>query len=213
MHEALQKAAQAIVNFDSDECIKAVTQCLASGISAWDVVHEGLSVGMKEVGRLFEKGDYFLAELVMAGDVMKDVMQILEDKFDKSQRGRRGKVILATIKGDVHDLGKNIVGMMLSAAGFEVIDLGTDVDADTIVGSVKRTGAGGIGLTMLLTTAVGSMKEVAEALIEAGIREKVKVAIGGASTNEKLAKDLGFDAYGDSAAKAIDIFEKLLGVS
>jgi len=213
MHEALQKAAQAIIDFNSDACIEAVNQCLEKGISAWEVVNEGLSVGMKEVGQLFEKGEYFLAELVMAGDVMKDVMKILEDKFDKNQKGQKGKVILATIKGDVHDLGKNIVGMMLSAAGFDVIDLGTDVDADAIVDSVKKTGAGGIGLTMLLTTAVGSMKEVADALIESGLRDKVKIAIGGASTTEKLAKDLGFDAYGDSAAKAVGIFEKLLEVS
>jgi len=213
MHEALQKAAKAIVDFNSDACIEAVNQCLDSGISAWEVVSEGLSIGMKEVGQFFENGEYFLAELVMAGDVMKDVMKVLEDKFDKCTKGQKGKVILATIKGDVHDLGKNIVGMMLSASGFDVIDLGTDVDAETIVDSVKKTGARGIGLTMLLTTAVGSMKEVTDALIEAGLRDKVKIAIGGASTSEKLAKDLGFDAYGDSAAKAVDIFEKLFEIS
>jgi corrinoid protein of di/trimethylamine methyltransferase len=213
MHEGLQKVAKAIVDFDSYACIEAVNQCLENGMSAWEIVNEGLSIGMKEVGQLFEKGEYFLTELVMAGDVMKDVMRGLEDKFDTSSRGRKGKVILATIKGDVHDLGKNIVGMMLSASGFDVIDLGTDVDADTIVKSVKQTGAEGIGLTMLLTTAVGSMQEVADALTEANLRDRVKIAIGGASTSERLAEELGFDAYGDSAAKAVSIFEKLLGVS
>jgi len=169
--------------------------------------------GVKEVGNLFENGEYFLGELVMAGNIMKDVMELLEDKFDKAVKGLKGKVILATVKGDIHDLGRKIVGMMLNASGFEVIDLGSDVDAETITKSVKETGAKAMGLNMLLTTAIESMNEVNDSLNEAGLRNNVKIAIGGASTNQKVADDLGFDAYGENAAKAVRIFEELLGVS
>ncbi len=212
MNETLMNVMKAVVDLDSDASLAAVQNCLEEGVPAWNIVNEGLNPGMKEVGDLFEKGEYFLGDLVMAGNVVKDVMEVLEDRFDKAGAKQKGKIILATIKGDVHDLGKNIVGMMLDASGFDIIDLGTDVDADRIVEAVKKTGAGGIGLTMLLTTGIAALKEVGDALREAGLRDKVKVAIGGASTNQKLADDMGFEAYGENAAKAVRIFEDLLVV-
>ncbi len=210
MDESLQNITTTLVDLDMDACLDTIRNSLDAGIAAWDIVETGLGTGMKEIGELFEQGEYFLGDLVMAGNIMNDAMELLEDKFDKGKQGQKGKVILATIKGDMHDLGKNIVGIMLKASGFDVIDLGVDVDADRILKSLKETKAGGIGLTMLLTTGIEAMKEVRDGLVKAGLRDSVKVAIGGASTNQKLAEQLGFDAYGENAVEAIRIFEGLL---
>ena len=213
MKEAMMAISKAVVDINFDVCLEKVKECLANGASAVEIIEEGLSPGMRMVGELFEKGEYFLGELVMAGDLMDEAMESLGDKFEVTGRGKKGKVILATVEGDIHEIGKNIVGMMLSASGFEVIDLGIDVKAEKIVESVKKTNAKGIGLTMLLTTAIGSANEVVEALKEAGLRDKIKIAIGGACTNDQLAKDLGMDAYGSNAVQAVRIFDNLLGVS
>ena len=213
MKEAMMAISKAVVDINFDACLEKVKECLANGASAVEIIEEGLSPGMTMVGEMFEKGEYFLGELVMAGDLMDEAMESLGDKFEVTGRGKKGKVILATVEGDIHEIGKNIVGMMLSASGFEVIDLGIDVKAEKIVESVKKTNAKGLGLTMLLTTAIGSANEVVEALKEAGLRDKIKIAIGGACTNDQLAKDLGMDAYGSNAVQAVRIFDNLLGVS
>ncbi|MBW1846695.1 MAG: cobalamin-dependent protein [Deltaproteobacteria bacterium] len=213
MKEAMMAIRKAVVDINFDTCLEKVKECLENGASAVEIIEEGLSPGMTMVGELFEKGEYFLGELVMAGDLMDEAMESLEGKFEVTERGKKGKVILATVEGDIHEIGKNIVGMMLSASGFEVIDLGIDVKAEKIVESVKKTNAKGLGLTMLLTTAIGSANEVVEALKEAGLRDKIKIAIGGACTNDQLAKDLGMDAYGSNAVQAVRIFDNLLGVS
>ncbi|MCP4750384.1 MAG: cobalamin-binding protein [Proteobacteria bacterium] len=213
MKESLQKVITTLVDLDYDACFEAISQSLEAGASAWEIVNDGLGVGMKEIGDLFEKGEYFLGDLVMAGNIMTDATELLKDKLGEDRQTTKGTVILATVKGDMHDLGKNIVGMMLKASGFEIVDLGVDVDADKILKSVKETKAGAIGLTMLLTTSIAAMQEIGTALKEAGLRDQVKVAIGGASTNQKLADQLGFDAYGENAAQAVGIFENLLGVS
>ncbi|MBW1642405.1 MAG: cobalamin-dependent protein [Deltaproteobacteria bacterium] len=213
MKEAMMAIRKAVVDINFDTCLEKVKECLENGASAVEIIEEGLSPGMTMVGELFEKGEYFLGELVMAGDLMDEAMESLEGKFEVTERGKKGKVILATVEGDIHEIGKNIVGMMLSASGFEVIDLGIDVKAEKIVESVKKTNAKGLGLTMLLTTAIGSANEVVAALKEAGLRDKIKIAIGGACTNDQLAKDLGMDAYGSNAVQAVRIFDNLLGVS
>jgi 5-methyltetrahydrofolate--homocysteine methyltransferase len=213
MKEGMMAISKAVVDINFDGCLEKVKECLENGASTVEIIEEGLSPGMRMVGELFEKGEYFLGELVMAGDLMDEAMELLEDKIEVTDRGKKGKVILATVEGDIHEIGKNIVGMMLSASGFEVIDLGIDVKAEKIVESVKKTNAKGLGLTMLLTTAIGGAHDVVEALKEAGLRDKVKIAIGGACTNEQLAKDLGMDAYGANAVQAVRIFDDLLGVS
>jgi corrinoid protein of di/trimethylamine methyltransferase len=213
MKEAMKEISKAVVDINFDACHEKVKACLANGASAVEIIEEGLSPGMTMVGDLFEKGEYFLGELVMAGDLMAEAMEFLEGKFDVTGREKKGKVILATVEGDIHEIGKNIVGMMLSASGFEVIDLGIDVKAKKIVESVMKTNAKGLGLTMLLTTAIGSANEVVEALKEAGLRDKIKIAIGGACTNDQLAKDLGMDAYGSNAVQAVRIFNDFFGVS
>ncbi|MBN1635623.1 MAG: cobalamin-dependent protein, partial [Deltaproteobacteria bacterium] len=173
-------------------------------------IRDGVSQAMVVVGDKFSSGEYFLADLVMSGEVVEEAMLLLQDKLDAADIYNRGKVILATVKGDLHDLGKSIVSMMLSASGFEVIDLGVDVSEEKIVQAVKDSGAQVVGLTMLLTTAAGSVKDVVDAFIEAGMRDKVRIAIGGASANQRLAEESGADAYGEDAVKAVAIFDRFL---
>jgi 5-methyltetrahydrofolate--homocysteine methyltransferase len=209
----VNQVKESLLALDSDRCMEAVRSCLADGISPWDIISEGLGKGMREVGDLFEQGEFFLGDLVMAGHVMKEVMAVLEDRFDRGRRETRGKIILATVKGDIHELGKNIVGIMLSGAGYEIIDLGIDVGEDRIVKAVNETGARAIGLTMLLTTAAPSVEGVVDALSKAGLRDRVKIAIGGASANDRLARDLKLDAYGENAVRAVRIFDEFYGVA
>jgi corrinoid protein of di/trimethylamine methyltransferase len=213
MNEAMKEISQAVADINFDVCLEKVKECVENGVSSVEIIEEGLSPGMTMVGELFEKGEYFLGELVMAGDLMAEAMESLGGKFEATERGKKGKVILATVEGDIHEIGKNIVGMMLSASGFEVIDLGIDVKAEKIVEAVKKTHAKALGLTMLLTTAIDSASDAVEALKEAGLRDKVKIAIGGACTHDRLAKDLGVDAYGANAVQAVRIFNDFLGVA
>jgi len=212
MKEALLDVQKAIVDLNYEDIQTVVRKCLDEGIPAWEIIKEGIGGGMKQVGDRFESGEFFLAELIMSGEVVKEAMPILENKVDTAKIQNKGKVILATVKGDIHYIGKNIVAMMLSAAGFEVIDLGADVHEEKIVQAVKDSGAVCIGLSVLLTTTIGGIKDVVDALSEAGLRDKVKIAIGGACTYEKLAEEMGVDAYGSDAVQAVKIFEGLLEV-
>ena len=162
---------------------------------------------MTQVGEQFEIGEYYLADLVLSGEMMKEGMALLEDKFDHTQLGKKGTVILATAKGDIHDIGKNIVGTMLTAAGFKTIDLGVDCHENEIIEAVTSSGADMIALSVLLTTMVGAIKDLVEALTEAGLRQNTRVAIGGACCSVQLAEEMQVDAYGEDAVKAVRIFE------
>ena len=213
MKDTMSDIRQAVADINFDVCLEKVKECMANGVSATEIIEEGLSPGMTMVGDLFEKGEYFLGELVLAGDLMSEATTLLEDTFEITGRAKKGKVILATVEGDIHEIGKNIVGMMLSASGFEVIDLGIDVKAEKIVEAVMKTNAKGLGLTMLLTTAIDSAKKSVEALTEAGLRDTIKIAIGGACTNDHVADALKVDAYGSNAVQAVRIFDDFLSAS
>lgn len=210
MKESILAVQKAVIDLDIDGITGVIQRCLDDGISSGEIVQDGISKGLTAVGVRFEEGEYFLADLVMSGEVVKEGMLLLEGKIDPDKTAKKGKVILATVKGDIHEIGKSIVGMMLSASGFEVIDLGVDVSPDKIVETVKQTGAPLIGLSTLLTTMVGSIKDTVDAITEAGLREKVKIAIGGACTSEQLADEMGADAYGATAVQAVKIFENML---
>ncbi len=210
MSEQLNAVKKAVSELDIDGITEHVRRCLEAGTEPWRIIREGMSAGMMEVGERFQAGDYFLADLIMAGEVMKEGMTLLKDKISAGESPDKGTVVVATVKGDIHDIGKNIVGMMLSAAGFRVIDLGVDVHEDKIVQAVKETGARGVGLSSLLTTMIESIKETVEALTRAGLRDKVKIAIGGACTSERLAQEMGVDACGADAVQAVKIFQELL---
>ena len=210
MGKSVLKVKEAIYDLDIDNIQDVVKECLDEGIEPWSIIKDGMGEGMAVVGDRFEKGEYYLADLILAGEVMKEGMKILEDKIDRAESGGKGTVILAAVKGDIHDIGKNIVGVMLSASDFKVIDLGVDVPEDKIVEAIKDTGAPALGLSVLLTTMIGGIKDTVDALKEAGLRDKVKIAIGGACTSEKLAKEMGVDAFGEDAVKSVKIFENLI---
>lgn len=207
MSETLLKVVKAVENMDIDGVAAIVEQCLAEGVSPMSIIQDGIAPGLAKVGELFESGEYFLADLVMAGEVVNEAMPILKARMDPNESGRKGKVILATVKGDIHEIGKNIVGMLLGANGFEVIDLGVDVDADKIIKTARETGACLIGLSVLLSTMVTNINQVVQGLRNAGV--KAKVAIGGACTSQKLCDEMGADAYGENAVQAVRIFNEL----
>jgi len=208
MKESVLNVKNTLYELDMDGIENAVQKCLDDGVQAWEIVNDGMSEGMKAVGKKFESGDYFLADLVLSGAIMKMGMELLGDRFNEDEKGMKGTVILATAKGDIHDIGKNIVATLVSAAGFQVKDLGVDVHEDRIVEAVRETGAKFIGFSVLLTTMVGGIKDLVNAFKEAGLRDKVKIVIGGACCSQGLADEMGVDAFGEDAVQAVRIFEE-----
>lgn len=206
MNESILAVRKAIDELDLDAIGRLVSACMNEGIAPEEVIQEGISKGLEIVGRKFEEGEYFLADLIMAGEVVKEAMPILKARMKPGDAGGKGKVILATVAGDIHEIGKNIVGMILSANGFEVIDLGVDVPAARIVDTARSTGARFIGLSALLTTMVGSIREVVDAAGSSGLRDSIKIVIGGACTSQDLCVEMGADAYGETAIDALRIF-------
>jgi len=210
MEEAIGRVLQAVADLDIDGVATCVRDALQAGAEPRAVLNDGLSAGMQIVGERFEAGDYYLTELVLAGEVMKEGLVPLEPLLGATNVHGKGTVVLATVKGDIHEIGKNLVGTMLRAAGFQVVDLGVDVPAARVVEAVRERRAGVVALSVLLTPMVGQLQAVVEALSEAGLRSQVKVVIGGACTTPRLAEELGCDAYGPDAVAAVHICEGLL---
>jgi trimethylamine corrinoid protein len=206
----------AINEFDPDKVIEASTQALEANIPITDIIQKGIALGLQEIGHKFETGELFLTHLVAAAGAAKaalDSVLIPEMKKHPDEVSLGTKVILATVKGDMHDIGKNIVGAMLFAAGFNVIDLGKDVPTEFIVSKVKEEKAPLLGLSALLSTTMPVIEEVIQALEEAGIRDEVKVIVGGAPITEEWAIKIGADGYGDSAPHAVEVAKSVLGIN
>jgi corrinoid protein of di/trimethylamine methyltransferase len=207
MSASLDNVIAAIDQINDEGIVGLVQKCLDEGLKPIEIIEGGLSKGMDLVGAKFESGEYFLADLIMAGEIVTTATEMLKKKMDPGQTGKKGKVVLATVQGDIHDIGKKIVGMLLESSGYEVIDLGMDVPAAAIVESVKKNDARLVGLSVLLTTMVKGIREVVEQLTTAGLRDRVRVAIGGACCTPQLADEMGADAYGESAVAAVGIFD------
>jgi len=207
MSASLDNVIAAVDQMNDEGIIALVQKCLDEGLKPIEIVEGGLSKGMDLVGAKFESGEYFLADLIMAGEIVTKATEMLKTKMDPGQTGRKGRVVLATVQGDIHDIGKKIVGMMLESSGYEVIDLGMDVPAPAIVEAVRKNDAKLVGLSVLLTTMVKGIREVVEQLASAGLRDAVRVAIGGACCTPQLADEMGADAYGESAVAAVGIFD------
>jgi len=190
----------------------ATKAALAEGTAAATLLYEAMIPAMAEVGRLFEANEYYVPEMLIAARAMKAGLAIIRPELVKEKVKPKGKVALGTVKGDLHDIGKNLVSIMVEGAGFEVIDLGVDVSPQQFVNAVKEKGADVIGLSALLTTTMPSMKSTIEAVQEAGLRKKVKIIIGGAPVTQKYADEIGADGYGRDAAAAANLVKKLLGV-
>ena len=205
-----EKLTELIIELEVDDIADAVKEALEmDGKDPFDVLN-ALTKGMDEVGRRYEEKEYYLTELVLAGETMKEAFVILQPALaaaDKSES--KVKVIIATVKGDNHDIGKNILGSLLLSSGFEVIDLGMDIDEKIIVDKVKETGAKVVALSSLLTMTVEQIKVVHEALQAAGLRDKVKLIVGGAPLNMELAKKLGADDFADDAVDGVKHIKEL----
>jgi methylmalonyl-CoA mutase cobalamin-binding domain/chain len=210
MGEQLDKVGTAVRELELENIEQLVTDSLEGGEDPKEIL-DSMCSGMGEVGGLFEQGEYFLADLVLAGEVMKEGLKVLEPHLEAGSTGKKGTVVLFTVKGDVHDIGKNLVATMLSTAGFEVVDLGVDVPEDRVVQAVRDSSAKAVGMSVLLTSMVGSIGDVVRALEAEGIRDRVKIAIGGACTTQDLADKMGVDALGRDAVEAVRIFEQLCG--
>ena len=200
------KIADVIADLGLEEIGALVQEALNSGEDAHAIL-KAMSTGMITVGELYEKGEYYLAELVLAGEVMKEGLEILQPHLKTDSVRKKGTIVLCTVKGDTHDIGKNLVGNMLSSCGFHVIDLGVDVDEQQIVKALKDHNAKALALSVLLTTMVDSIADIVAALSSAGLRDKVKIAIGGACTTPELAARMGVDAMGRDPVEAVKIFE------
>ena len=210
MGEYLEKVDKAISDLELEGIEQLVSEALDAGEDPQAVL-DAMCAGMGSVGELFDQGEYFLADLVLAGEVMKEGLKVLEPHLEGESLGQKGTVVLFTVKGDVHDIGKNLVGTMLSTSGFNVVDLGVDVPKEKVVDAVRENSAQAIGMSVLLTSMVDSISDVVSALSAAGLRDGVKIAIGGACTTQELADKMGVDALGRDAVEAVRIFESLCG--
>ena len=207
-----EKLTELIIELEVDDIEEAVKNALDEGKDPFDVLN-ALTKGMDEVGRRYEEKEYYLTELVLAGETMKEAFKVLQPALAAADRSEsKVKIIIATVKGDNHDIGKNILGSLLLSSGFEIIDLGMDVDDKVIVDKVKETGATIVALSSLLTMTVESIKTVHEALIAEGIRDTVKLVVGGAPLNMELAKKLGADDFADDAVDGVKRIKKLAGL-
>ena len=207
-----EKLTELIIELEVDDIEAAVKEALeVDGKDPFDVMN-ALTKGMDEVGRRYEEKEYYLTELVLAGETMKEAFKVLQPALAASDQSQdKTKIILATVKGDNHDIGKNILGSLLLSNGFELIDLGMDVDENIIVEKVKETGADFVALSSLLTMTVEQIRAVHEALIAAELRDSVKLIVGGAPLNMELAKKLGADLYADDAVQGVKVIKEAAG--
>ncbi|MCX6031961.1 MAG: corrinoid protein [Chloroflexi bacterium] len=189
-----------------------VKAALAAGAPAETVLKDGLIAAMAEVGRLFEENEYFVPEMLVSARAMKAGLAYLKPHLAEGSATPAGKVVVGTVKGDLHDIGKNLVAMMLEGSGFQVIDLGTDVTPEKFVNAVKEHKPQVIGMSALLTTTMPSMSGTVKALTEAGLRGQVKVMIGGAPVTDAFARQIGADGYSPDASSAVRLARSLVGV-
>jgi 5-methyltetrahydrofolate--homocysteine methyltransferase len=184
---------------------------LDSGLEAQEILNDGLMVGMNYVGDEFKAGNMFVPEVLRSAKAMKTAMAVIEPLLKEGEAEATGRVLLGTVKGDLHDIGKNLVGMMCEGAGFEVQDLGTDVEPEQFIEAIKDFEPNILGMSALLTTTMRAMGDTIKALEEAGLRDEVKVMIGGAPVTRQFADEIGADGYAANAASATDLAKEFVG--
>jgi 5-methyltetrahydrofolate--homocysteine methyltransferase len=208
MDDKVRQIFQGIVDGQQDVVVSGVDAALEAGVPARTILDEGMLAAMAEVGRLFEEGECYVPEMLISARAMKTGLAKLQPHLIQTNVQAAGTVALGTVKGDLHDMGKNLVGMMLEGAGFKVKDLGVDVSPETFVAAADEVDV--IGLSALLTTTMGSMKSTLEALDAAGKRPKVKVIVGGAPVTDDFARSIGADGYAADASKAVALTKSLI---
>jgi len=212
--ELLSRLKEAVVNGDPDEVSKLCRKVIEVGIDPLEAIEKALVVAIRELGDKWIRGEAFIADLVAAADAMKVGLSILKNEIVK--RGKRvkyiGRVVIGTVEGDIHDIGKTIVATLWETAGFEVIDLGVDVSPQKFVEAIKQYNPDIVGMSALMTTTMIKQKETIEAIKAAGLRDKVKIVIGGAPTTEEWAREIGADGWAPDAISSVELVKKLLGV-
>jgi trimethylamine corrinoid protein len=212
-NELFPKMSEAIVAGDRAAAAALAGDAVRSGLDLLEVIEQGYVPGIEKVGELWEQGEYFLPELITSAEAMKAAMAVLEPELHRKNIGARmaGKVVIGTVEGDIHDIGKNLVASMLQAGGFEVFDLGADVKLERFIEKAEAVGAGMICLSALLTTTMTNQRRLIGLLRDKGLRDKYKVLVGGAPASRKWAEEIGADGYAENAVAAVKLAKSLAG--
>jgi 5-methyltetrahydrofolate--homocysteine methyltransferase len=207
----LQQISESLQRGEHEQVAGLTKQAIDAGLSATEILNDGLMAGMDVVGKRFGAHEIFLPELLIAARAMNAGIDLLKPLFLGGEMPTQGKVVIGTVKGDLHDIGKNLVGIMLKGAGFQVIDVGNDVEAKVFVDAAEAENASVVGLSALLTTTMTGMKEVVDLVKARGLQEKIKIIVGGAPLSKAFADEIGADAYGYDAGNAVEIVKELVG--
>ena len=213
MSRIYERLSTAILEGDREKAPKLVQKALDQGLASKDILDNGMVVGMNEVSVRFKRGDMFVPEVVMSADTMQAGLEILRPHLVASGAKLIGKIVMGTVKGDLHDIGKNLVGMMFQGAGFEVIDLGFNVDPETFIEAIKEHQPDIVGMSALLTTTMRAMAHTIKAIKEAGLRDRIKIMVGGAPVDAAFAERIGADGYGSNAPAGADLAKKFAGAA
>lgn len=203
--EILIEISEAVINFDASKAQELCKTALAMGVPPYEIIMDGMAKGMNLVSKRYENGDYFLSELVMAGDTMKQALEVVEPHLNQEDGKSRGTILIGTVQGDMHDIGKHIFGNLLRGAGFKVVDLGFDVSPTSFADEVEKSKPEILGMSALITTTMTSMADTIVELKKRGIRNKVKVIIGGAAVDRAYASKIGADAAARDAVEGVSI--------
>lgn len=212
--DLMDKIIAALMDQDRDEVNLLVDKALAADVSPMDILNEALAAGLREMGFLFANEEIFLPELLLAANIVTEIMDRLAEKFKASEANiqKRGTVLLATVEGDVHDIGKSLVGMIMNASGYSIIDAGKDVPNTKLIDMVKEFNPDIVGLSSLLATTMPAQKEFIEMAKEAGIRERIKIMVGGAPVSKDWAKKIGSDGWAEDASGAVLEADRMLSI-
>jgi len=213
MSDVLEKISKAVIEGDEDPMADLTRAALDEGLSAKEILDGGLMPGMDHVGVEFKAGRMFVPEVLLSARTMKGSMAVLEPLLAAGESIAVGKVAMGTVEGDLHDIGKNLVGMMMEGAGFQIVNLGSDVSPEAFVEAVKKEKPDIVGMSALLTTTMRNMGRTIDALKEAGLRDQVKVMIGGAPVTRDFAEQIGADGTASSAPAAVDLAKELMGLA
>jgi len=203
--ELLKGISEAVINFDASRAQELCRNALAVGIPPYQIIMEGMAKGMEVVSKRYENGDYYLSELVMAGETMKQALEIVEPHLKREDAKSRGVVVIGTVQGDLHDIGKHIFGNLLRGEGFRVVDLGFDVSPTSFANEVEKSKPDILGMSALITTTMTSMADTIAELRKRGTRDNVKVIIGGAAVDRAYASKIGADAAARDAVEGVSI--------
>jgi 5-methyltetrahydrofolate--homocysteine methyltransferase len=213
MSEIYERLSTAVLEGDAEKSHKLVERGLKQGSSPKEILDNGLIVGMDEVGARFKRGDMFVPEVLMSADAMAAGMEILRPLLAESGAEMLGKIVMGTVKGDLHDIGKNLVSMLCEGAGFEIVDIGFNAEPEKFIEAIKQHQPQVVGMSAMLTTTMRAMGQTIKAIEEAGLRDKVKIMVGGAPVDKDFADAISADGYGSNAPSGADLAKQLVGVA